>query len=390
MPELLEVIETLREEEADVSKLFEKDLGTPVSRAARRIETSDLVEAAEFIGEVESGKRPMSHLKEAMTTSDFPLMFADVLDRQLLGYWNEVPPVWEGTITRVSTVPDFRNVKRFAVDGAEGALPEVKERGEYPETPLTESKDEFTVKKVGRRIDLSWEAMINDDLDAFRRNPERLARAGRRSESKFVSELYVDASGPHASLYTSGHKNKVASNPVLTTENLQKAFTLLSEMSDNDGEPIWTEMMTLVVPPSLKVTAENILHATQLRLHNEGGNSNQELIVNNWMANNLQLVVDPYIPRVASSANGNTSWFLFSSPTTGRPALDFGRLRGHETPALYERLPNARQVGGGGGTVQEAFEDDSVAWRIRHVFGGTQLNSTGGFKATVASNGSGS
>jgi hypothetical protein len=255
---------------------------------------------------------------------------------------------------------------------------------------LTESKDEFKVKKVGRRIDLSWEAMVNDDLDAFRRNPERLALAGRRSEAKFVTELYIDANGPHASLYTAGHKNKVASNPVLTTEALQKAFTLLSEMSDQDNEPIWTEMVTLVVPPALKVTAQNILHALQIRVKNEGGAEKQELIAENWMKNEVQLLIDPYIPRVASSANGTTSWFLFSSPTTGRPALDFGRLRGHETPAIYERLPNARSVGGGGGTVQESFEDDSHAWRIRHVFGGTQLNSTGGYKATVASNGSGS
>lgn len=384
MADMLEVIESLREEEASVSRLFESDLGTPVRG---RIAPADLVEAASFIGEIESGRRPMHHLKEAMTSSDFPLMFADILDRQMLGFWNEVPPVWEA-ITRTSTVTDFRNVKRFAVDGAEGALPEVKERGEFPEVPLVESKDEFSVKKVGRRIDLSWEAMINDDLDAFRRNPERLARAGRRSESKFVTELYVDASGPHASLYTGGHKNIITGNPELSIESLQKAFVLLSEMSDADGEPIWTEMITLVVPPALKVTAENILHATELWLNAEGGNEKQKLRVANWMQNQLKLVIDPYISRICTNANKNTSWFLFADPNTGRPALDFGRLRGHETPALYERLPNARRIGGGGGEVQESFEDDSVAWRIRHVFGGTQLNSTGGFKATVASNGS--
>lgn len=388
MSELLEVIETLAQEDASVHKLFEKDLGTPVAQNAKRIQPADLLEAARFIQQVEQGKRPMHHLREAMTISDFPLMFADIIDRQMLGHFNEIPQTYQ-SIMRTSTVTDFRNVKRFAVDGAEGALPEVKERAEYPETPLAESKDEFAVKKVGRRIDLSWEAMINDDLDAFRRNPERLARAARRSEEKFATELYVGAAGPHGSLYTSGHKNIVAANPVLSIEALQKAFTLLSEMSDNDGEPIWTEMMTLVVPPALKVTAENILHATEVWLNTNGGTTNEKLRVNNWVQNSLNLVVSPYIPRIATS-NGSTSWFLFADPNTGRPAIDFGKLRGHEEPAIYERMPNARRLGGGGGEVNESFEDDSVAWRIRHVFGGTQLNSTGGFKATVASNGSGS
>lgn len=388
MAEMLEVIETLRQEEADVARLFEKDLGTPVAQSAKRIQPADLLEAARFIEQIEKGKRPMYHLKEAMTTSDFPLMFADIIDRQMLGLYNDLPQTYQ-SIMRTSTVTDFRNVKRFAVDGAEGALPEVKERAEYPETPLVESKDEFAVKKVGRRIDLSWEAMINDDLDAFRRNPERLAIAARRSEEKFATELYIGSTGPHASLYTSGHKNIVTANPALTIEALQKAFTLLSEQSDADGEPIWTEMMTLVVPPALKVPAENILHATELWLNTAGGTEKEKLRVNNWMQNTLKLVVAPYIPRIATS-NQNTSWFLFSDPNTSRPAIDFGKLRGHEEPAIYERMPNARRLGGGGGEVNEAFEDDSVAWRIRHVFGGTQLNSTGGYKATVASNGSGS
>lgn len=105
------------------------------------------------------------------------------------------------------------------------------------------------------------------------------------------------------------------------------------------------------------------------------------------MKNEVNLQVEPYIPHVAGE-NGSTMWSLFTSPQTGRPALDLGFLRGYEEPSLYERAPNARRIGGGG-DVNESFEDDSVAWRIRHVLGGTQLTSTGGQKATVASNGSG-
>jgi hypothetical protein len=107
------------------------------------------------------------------------------------------------------------------------------------------------------------------------------------------------------------------------------------------------------------------------------------------MKNRLKLVVNPYIPVIASTANGNTSWFIMSNPNSGgRPSLEMGFLRGHEEPALYERLPNARRVGGGDAV--ESFEDDSRAWRVRHVFGGARLLETGGAKATVASQGDGS
>lgn len=385
---MLELIERLKGEEASVRNLFSGEGKRPNQLfVERKLTKRDLVEAAQFVYRIERGKEPLWKLREAMSTSDFPILFADILDRQMLGHYEETKPTWQ-TYCRRSVVPDFRPVKRFAVDGAEGALPEVEQGEEYPEAPLSESKDEFSVRKYGRRIDLFWEAMVNDDLDAFRRNPERLARAARRSEAKFATELFVGPKGPHGSLYQSGYKNIVPENPPLSIESLQEAFTLLSKQVDEDGEPIVIDMVTLVVPPALQVTAENIINAIQIDINTEGGTEKQRLRAVNWMKNKIQLQVEPYIPHVATKENGDTSWFLFSSPTTGRPALELGFLRGYEQPSLYERAPNARRVGGG--DVQESFEDDSVAWRIRHVLGGTRLVNTGGAKATVASNGSGS
>ena len=389
MAELLEVIESFKAEQASVGKLFGGE-GRRVQEAAQahQLHAEKLVEAMDFLDAIESGRKPMHLLQEAMTTSDFPLLFADILDRQLLATYEETQPTWQAYCKR-GTVRDFRNVKRFAVDGAESTLDPVKERSEYPEDELRTSKDEYSVKKYGRRLDLSWETLINDDLDSFRDIPARLGRAARRSESKFATGLFVDANGPHASLYTVGNANKVTGNPVLSIDGLQKAFLTLANQKDTDGEPIVIDGVTLVVPPALEVTARNILNAIHIEMTDQGGSASQKLIAQNWMSNRVTLQVEPYIPIVASSANGNTSWFLFANPGTGRPALELGFLRGHEEPALYERMPNARRVSGGGDAM-ESFEDDSRAWRIRHVFGGTRLTSTGGAKATVASNGSGS
>lgn len=398
MATLTETLETIRAEEASVQSLF----GGDGSRVRDRRKTPEylrqLSEAARFVAEVGEGHRPVYHLREAMTTSDFPLLFADILDRQLLASYRETQPVWQAYCHR-STVPDFRSVKRFAVDGAEGVLDEVHEREEYPEKALSETADTYSVKKYGRRLDLSWEMMINDDLQAFTsgKMAARLARAARRSEQKFATTLYVDANGPHASLYTAGYANIVnatnagspftAVNPALSIAALQQAMVVMAKMVDADGEPIVVDMVTLVVPPALEITAQNILNALQLNVVESGGTTNQTIWAQNWMRGRVTLVVDPYIPIVASTANGGTSWFLFANPDTSRPAIEIGFLRGNEEPALYERAPNARRVAGG--DVPESFEEDSIAYRVRHVFGGTRLTTTGGAKATVASNGSG-
>lgn len=383
-----QVIESLREEDARAARQWESDdvhrLGSP------RYTKAQLAEAAQFIKNVEKGRVPMHRLKEALSTSDFPLMFADILDRQLLGYFQETQPTWQAYCRR-SVVPDLRNVKRFAVDGAEKELEELDELEEYPKRELQESKDEFKVGKFGARLDMSWETGINDDLGAFLRTPERLARAARRTESKFATRLWIDEKGPHASLYKEEFNNIIlveGKQPPLSIEALQAAYTLLSEMVDEDGEPIHLDMLTLVVTPALEVVAETILNATEIRTTVNGGSKDQELQVANWMRNKLNLQIESYIPHIASKENGLTTWALFAAPSTGRPALEMGFLRGNEDPALYERIPNARRVGGGG-EATESFEDDSRAWKVRHVLGGTRLTSTGGFRATVASNGSG-
>jgi len=98
----------------------------------------------------------------------------------------------------------------------------------------------------------------------------------------------------------------------------------------------------------------------------------------------FRLNKDSYIPIVASSANGSTSWFLFGNPDNGRPALEMGFLRGHEEPEIFMKAPNSIRVGGGGEDFGD-FDTDSVEYKVRHIFGGTREDP----KMTVASNGSG-
>jgi len=387
MAEFLEVIENIRAEEASVQRLFGSE-GQGVRQAHGRNNPEymkKLAEAAKFMADVFEGRRPVYHLQEAMTTSDFPYLFGDVLDRQLLANYRETPAVYRN-YCRIATVRDFRTVKRFTVSGAEAVLDEVKEQAEYPESSLSEGKYDYSVSKYGRRIPFSWESLINDDLDALRDIPARFGRAARRTEQKFATGLYVDSSGPHASLYTAGNSNIVTGNPALSVAALQTAMTILAAQTDSDGEPIIIDAVHLVVSPALEITAENILNALQLELIESGGTSNQKLIAVNWMKNRLKLHVDPYIPIVASSANGNTSWFLFADPANNRPALEVGFLRGHTEPEIFIKSPNAQRVGGGAADPMAGdFDTDSIQYKVRHVLGGTQMDP----KMTVASNGSG-
>jgi len=383
MAEFLELVETIKAEDSTAQKMFAGD-GISAKRAQSLSNYKQrFSEALKFVADIYSGKKHPSKFMEAMTTDDFPLLFGDILDRQLLANYQEYPGSFRN-FCRIATVSDFRTVKRFKVEGSEGVLSVVEEQAEYPETSLTEGEFTYSVRKYGRRIPFAWETMVNDDLDALKDIPARLGRAARRTEQKFATELYVDSSGPHGSFYTGGNNNVVTGDPALSIAALQTAMIDLAAQTDSDGEPIFIDAIHLVVPPALEITAQNILNSTELRLNESGGASNQQLIVNNWMRNRVKLSVDPYIPIVASSSNGNTSWFRFADPSNNRPALEIGFLRGHITPEIFIKAPNAQAVGGGQiNPMMGDFDTDSIQYKVRHIVGGVRLDP----KMTVASDG---
>lgn len=388
MAEMLEMIETVRAEEASAQRLFGND-GRGVRQGKKSANyLHKLTEATKLVADVLNGKRNPYILREALTTSDFPYLFGDILDRQVLAAYQETPQSYRN-IAKISRVRDFRTVKRYSVYGGDQVLPAVKQRQGYPVEKIDENSPySYAVSKYGRRVPLDWEMIINDDLQALADVPVRLGRAARRSEQKFVTQLYCDASGPHASFYTAGNKNKVTSNPVLSISALQTAFATLGAQVDENGEPIFIDAVELVVPPALEVEARNILNATQLWLdpNSAAGTKKQTLVTENWMKNRLRLSVDAYIPIVATTANANTSWWLFANPDNGRPALEVGFLAGHEEPEIFMKSPNAVRVGGGEDVMNGDFDTDAIEYKTRHVFGGARMDP----KMTVASNGSGS
>ena len=397
--EFLETLDSIRAEEASTQRLFNSGDGQGAGlRRNNPAYVRKLSEAAKFVADILAGRRPAHQLREAMTTSDFPYLFGDIIDRQLLANYQETPQIWPMYAKR-ATVSDFRLVRRFGINGSEAVLLEVAQQTNYPETAVSDVKYEYSVKKYGRRIPFSWESIINDDLDALKDIPARFGKAARRSEEKFATQLHVDANGPHASVYTVGNKNLVnttnsgtgagfGTNPALTSAALQQAMAVLGNMVDSDGEPITIESMTLEVPPALEIVARNLMNATQIWVEPNlaSGNAQQKVITENWMRGKVAVAVNPYIPIVASSANGSTSWFVHANPEVGRPAFEMGFLRGHDVPQVFIKMPNMQQIGGGVDPMGGDFDTDSIEYKVRHVFGGVAED----VKMTVASNGSGS
>jgi hypothetical protein len=340
-----------------------------------------LVECVRLIDRVRSGALPDLWLREAMSTSDFPILFGDVIDRTMLGNYAEAPSTWRNYI-RQGTVRDFRPARNTYLEGGEAVLDEVKELAEYKASNLREGQYSRQVKKYGRRMPFSFESMINDDQNQLTQTPQRFARASRRSEQRFAVALYAGPSGPKSTLYTVGNKNIITGNPAFSFDALAAALRQLGSMVDSDGEPIVVEMAELVVPPALEFEALRVLNTTEITV-TVGDREERSA---NYLRNKVRVNVEPYLPIISSTANGDTSWYLFAPANSERPAIEFDFLRGFEQPQLFMRAPNAIRVGGGASDpMQGDFDHDAIDYKVRHIFGGGYLDPRG----TLASNGTG-
>lgn len=349
-----------------------------------------------YRGMIEGDRRAGLAFQEAMSRSDFTVLFGDVIDRQLLAAYQTRPVQWPAFAKR-GRVRDFRSVKRFTLDGGEATLNQVKELAPYKVRSVSDSSYSYSVAKYGDQIAVSWETMVNDDLDALTDLPTRLGNAARRTEERFTAALFSDSSGPNSTFFATGNRNiinttvigsTVTANPALSISALQQAMQVLGQQKDTDGGPIYVEGVTLVVPPALEVAAMNIINATEIEAATGGGNgtANDQLRVTNWMRNRVKVVVNPWLP-IVNTTSGNTAWYLFADPNVGRPAMEIGFLIGHETPELWVKSPNAMRVGGGPVAPEEGdFEHDAIQYRVRHVIGGTLMD----VKSAVASSGLGS
>ena len=191
MAEFLKTIETIQAETASVKSLYGGE-GTSVKAA----QGEKLAEAAKIVENAVKGKPHGSLVfREAMATTDFPYYFGNILDRQMLEAYREIPTVWTSFAKR-KTVPDFRTVQRLFFDGADGTLSRVNELGSYQAVTASEGKYEYAVHKYGKTFGVSWETIVNDDLDFITEQPER--PAAPRTGSPRRSSQRPAASSPRA------------------------------------------------------------------------------------------------------------------------------------------------------------------------------------------------
>lgn len=344
---------------------------------ARRMASADyrarVVAAGRLFAEAAAGDRyarlefhdlmgGVKSAREALSTSDYPILFGDFLNRSLAQRYAVAQPVWRGFAARKLN-RDFRASKVIDFFGASSVLDRVAELAEYPARAFDESEFETVLAKFGDRLQWSWEAMVNDDLGAFQDAPAALSRAAVATEDFVATSVLASATGPNAWLGT-------PATAKLSQDSLNTGIQTITNKTDGDGNPIVISGLVLVVPPALKLTAQNIINTTEIR--NTSGNK-QTIQTGNGLAEVPKIVVNPWLTSIDKSANSASTWYLVPDPSGPRPAVYETFLTGYEAPDLRVKADGGMRLGGGAVDPSEgSFERDDVQYRVRHVVGGNQ------------------
>jgi hypothetical protein len=292
------------------------------------------------------------------STSDFPLLFSNLAGKTLDAAYQEEPHTWR-PIARQRNLPDFKNANDLIVAGA--LTPEaLLEGGEYKAGTLVEAQHTWKLATYARKVTVTRQAIINDDLSALERVPEMLGRGFRRLESNIIWGLITGnavTSVDNVALFNAAHNNMGGSTGLaITTSGFNTAKKAMRKQTDLAGNTINLTPSYLMVPTDLESTALQFLFPSGFAPSARTGDNGP--VVNAQTAN-MELIVEPRLDGAADV------WYLAVSPGAVE-GIVYGYLAGEEGPTV---------------TTTEKRDPDGVELLARFDFGAAAKDFRGFYRS---------
>jgi len=329
-----------------------------------------ILEAAKLFNEGVAGKSAAAEyrMKEAFSTSDFPLLLGAAFQVEARDRYENTTPEWPA-IAQEKKVIDFRPAKVIDVNGGRDAFEDVAQGEEYKGRTLAESEFSFSAGKTGNSFGLTFEARKNNQYYQLLDFPGRFGSAARATEDAKVFGTFVDAAGPITSFFGT------VANKILNEANLLAAYKTVVARKNADGLPInfGGRPITLLVPASLLFEAEALVNEPVV---NAGGSATKK----NPLFGKFTVVSSWRLSVIDVSANAATTWYLFPPKDSDSAALGKVTMVGEETVDIrVKRDQGERPEGGAIGIEEGSFNDDTIWYRGRHITGGAKLDTTGAY-----------
>ena len=253
-------------------------------------------------------------------------ILSNVANKTMLAAYNAVESV-VAQFSAETDVNDFKEVTRYRLTG-NGIFEKVGPDGELKHAGLSEQAFKNKVETFGRMISLTRQMMINDDLGAFLQIPRLIGRMSSLKREEAVFELLL--SNP-SNFFDAANKNfLVGADTGLSIDALTKAEQVFLDQTDSEGKPVLLSPSVLLVPSSLKVSAQVLMTETRV---NEVTDTNKPKPAVNPHAGKWKPVASPYLNAQGITGGSAKAWYLLANPADVA-AIEIAYLRGKRTPTI--------------------------------------------------------
>lgn len=196
------------------------------------------------------------------SSSDFPIVLGNTVNRTLRAAYDAQARTFQSFCRRASA-SDFKEITRAQISGLVGSFDNIPEGGEYKEATLTEGKETYKLAKYGKKIAITWEALINDDLNAFSRIPQAIAAKAAQKQSDIVYGILLNnpKMADNVDLFHSTHGN-LGSAAAINGTSMSAARALMRKQKGLEGDYINVAPRFLIVGPDKETEAQQLINAT--------------------------------------------------------------------------------------------------------------------------------
>ena len=257
------------------------------------------------------------------TTSDVPALLSAAANKMLLAAYAPAQPTYRTLFLR-RDFRDFKPHRHLRVGDFPTLLP-LSENGEVQAGTMSESQELVYLQTFARRIRVTRQMLVNDDLGAFTDFAAMIGRRVADFENATAYALLNSATGDGPTLATgaapvfsiaAARSNKATTGTALDLNNLSLGRAAVMRQKTLDGLPISIgASMRLLVGPSQELAARQLTVSVQATQTSNA----------NVYAGFVQPLVEPLI-----AAN---RWYLFSDPMSA-PVYVYGYLNGAEGPQV--------------------------------------------------------
>lgn len=291
---------------------------------------------------------PSEVVKRAIATTDYPNLLNSTVERTIRKTYEAYPATWKH-IAKQTTAKDFREKTGIAVDGKVD-FEEIAEGGEYKNSfIIMDDSAKIKLKTYGRKISITRQSIINDDLEVFQKLPKLISQGAANFQANKVWSLILNnAKTPDGiALFNSAtHKNLAASGSVISEASLSAARVAMWRHKTPAGEPMPIAPKYLVVPMEQMTVAEKIMASI---LANATGDVNV-------FAGKLQIMTDPRITHA-------TEWYLAGDPMENE-GLVYAYLQGEEGLFIDKEISFADDCV----TTKARLDFDAANWDYRNWY----------------------